>query len=62
MREYRERLGLSQEEVARRLGVSVMTDRRWEKGELPKQWRQLIILAELFGVRPEDILKGNVGH
>jgi DNA-binding transcriptional regulator YiaG len=32
IRELRHRLGLSQEGLARKLGVSVITVRRWEKG------------------------------
>lgn len=33
MREARERLGLSQEQVAHRLGVTLRTYARWERGE-----------------------------
>jgi len=32
IRELRSKLGLSQERLARKLGVSVLTVRRWEKG------------------------------
>jgi DNA-binding transcriptional regulator YiaG len=32
IRELRRKLGLSQEGLARKLGVSVLTVRRWEKG------------------------------
>jgi DNA-binding transcriptional regulator YiaG len=32
IKELRHKLGLSQEGLARRLGVSVITVRRWEKG------------------------------
>jgi putative transcriptional regulator len=32
IRELRRKLGLSQEAFARRIGVSVLTVRRWEKG------------------------------
>jgi putative transcriptional regulator len=32
IRELRHKLGLSQEGFARKLGVSVLTVRRWEKG------------------------------
>jgi DNA-binding transcriptional regulator YiaG len=32
IRELRHKLGLSQEGLARRLGVSVITVRRWEEG------------------------------
>jgi DNA-binding transcriptional regulator YiaG len=32
IRELRHKLGLSQEGLARKLGVSVLTVRRWEKG------------------------------
>jgi len=32
IKELRHKLGLSQEGLARRLGVSVVTVRRWEKG------------------------------
>ncbi len=32
IKELRHKLGLSQEGLARRLGISVITVRRWEKG------------------------------
>ena len=34
VRELRERLGISQEEMEKRVGVSMMTISRWERGQV----------------------------
>jgi len=58
LREARIRLGLTQEEAARRLGVSVSTLSRWERGEhLPRSRPILERIREVLGVD----LKGGAG-
>jgi predicted ATPase/DNA-binding CsgD family transcriptional regulator/DNA-binding XRE family transcriptional regulator len=47
LRELRRRLGLSQEQLARRLGVSFATVNRWESGRTQISARSLAALAEL---------------
>jgi predicted ATPase/DNA-binding CsgD family transcriptional regulator/DNA-binding XRE family transcriptional regulator len=47
LRELRRRLGLSQEQLARRLGVSFATVNRWESGRTQISARSLTALAEL---------------
>src|SRR5580692_2484177 len=47
LRELRRRLGLSQEQLARRLGVSFATVNRWESGRTQISARSAAALAEL---------------
>src|SRR5580693_2291588 len=47
LRDLRRRLGLSQEQLARRLGVSFATVNRWESGRTQISARSLAALAEL---------------
>src|SRR5271165_2283780 len=47
LRDLRRRLGLSQEQLARRLGVSFATVNRWESGRTQLSARSLAALAEL---------------
>ncbi len=51
LRELRRRLGLSQEQLARRLGVSFATVNRWESGRTQISARSLAALAELEATR-----------
>ena len=47
LRELRRRLGLSQEQLARRLGVSFATVNRWESGRTQISAKSQAALAEL---------------
>src|SRR5579863_7411395 len=47
LKDLRRRLGLSQEQLARRLGVSFATVNRWESGRTQLSARSLAALAEL---------------
>ena len=53
LRQFRKTKGLSQEDLARELGVSVLTVYRWEKGTMPrrKDWRRI---SEATGISPEQ--------
>jgi len=53
LRQFRKSRGLSQEALARELGVSVLTVYRWEKGTMPRQkdWHRI---REATGVNPEQ--------
>lgn len=47
---------ISREEVARRLGVSYMTIRNWERGETEPNASQIKALADMFGVTTDYLL------
>ena len=54
LRDLRRRLGLSQEQLARRLGVSFATVNRWESGRTQISARSLAALAELEATAADD--------
>jgi transcriptional regulator with XRE-family HTH domain len=54
LREMREAVGLSQQEVADHLGVVYITYYRWEKGKTEPTFSQLCRLARLFGKTLND--------
>ena len=49
--------GMTQEFVARELGVSRQAVSKWESGASEPNTTNLIALAKLFGVEPEDLLR-----
>ena len=56
----RERLGLSQEEVAHRIFVSRQTMSSWETGKTYPDVQSLLLLSNLFGVSIDELVKGDV--
>lgn len=46
---------ISQEELAFRVGVSVMTIRRWEHGEYGPEFDRLELIAQALGVEIRDL-------
>ncbi len=56
LRQLREESGLTQMEVATRLGVTITTVYNWERGASEPLGRHLQKLARLYGVSPFDIL------
>lgn len=54
IREERSRLGLTQEALARALGVSLKTVARWEKGDITPPAGQEERLSEVLGVQTRD--------
>jgi len=54
LRDLRRRLGLSQEQLARRLGVSFATVNRWESGRTQISARSLAALAELEATAADE--------
>lgn len=50
--------GVSQEELAFRVGVSVMTVRRWEHGRNGPEFDRLEKIAKAFGISLEELFKG----
>jgi len=55
---YRKRAGLSQEELAARVGVSRQAVSRWELGDTTPEVGKLVALAEAFGVTTDQLLSG----
>lgn len=61
LRERRETAGLSQEELARRVGVSVFTVSRWELGKHSPPVDRLYDLADALGCHVHDLIEENGG-
>lgn len=56
IRRARERLALTQAQVAEVVGVTDRTVHRWEKGRTRPNAEQIATLADALGVRPGDLL------
>lgn len=56
----RERLGLTQEDVAQRIFVSRQTMSSWETGKTYPDVQSLLLLSNLFGVSIDSLVKGDV--
>lgn len=52
----RGKIGLTQEELAKRLGTDRTTVVKWEKGKSFPRPQMLIRLAEVLGCTPNDLL------
>lgn len=57
---YRRGLGISQEELARRLGVSCETVNDWELDRVAPEVGRLKALAEFFSITVDELLSGKV--
>ena len=55
LRELREASGLTQFEVAQKLGVTITTVYNWERGTAEPLGRHLLALARLYAVSPFTI-------
>ena len=53
----RRKAGLSQEELASRLEVSRQAVSKWETGAADPSTANLLALAKLYGVSPEELLR-----
>lgn len=58
LKEHRTRCKLTQEFVAEHLGVSRQVVSKWESGQAAPNTTNLIALAKLYGVTPEELVKG----
>ncbi len=54
--QYRKQAGLSQEELAEKIGVSRQAVSKWERSEASPDTDNLIVLAELYGVSLDELL------
>lgn len=57
LRKHRTDRGMTQEFVAQALGISRQAVSKWENGTSEPTTTNLIALAKLFGVEPEDLLR-----
>ena len=55
--ELRKKNGLSQEELADKLGISRQAVSKWERAEASPDTDNLICLAKLYNVSLDDLLK-----
>ena len=56
IREGRDRLGMSQEALAERLGVSRQAVSKWESGASDPSTSTLLALAKLVGIDAKELL------
>lgn len=57
LKEHRTRCKLTQEFVAEHLGVYRQAVSKWESGQADPKTTNLIALAKLYGVTPEELVK-----
>lgn len=60
IRERRQALGLSQEELAQRLYVSRVTVSHWETGKTLPDVQSMLLLANLFGTTIDELVRGDM--
>lgn len=60
IRERRQRLGLSQDELAQKLYVSRVTVSHWETSRTLPDVQSMLILANLFDTTIDELVKGDV--
>jgi phage repressor protein C with HTH and peptisase S24 domain len=58
IRIHRERVGVSQSELGRRLGLSPQAVQHWERGKTRPRAQSLEDLAAALGVTPRDLISG----
>ncbi|MBQ6152747.1 MAG: helix-turn-helix transcriptional regulator [Ruminococcus sp.] len=56
--EYRKNMGLTQEELAEKIGVSRQAVSKWERSEASPDTDNLIELSKVYGVTLDELLKG----
>ena len=56
--QYRKKMNLSQEELAAKIGVSRQAVSKWERAEASPDTDNLILLADIYGVSLDELLKG----
>ena len=57
LKEHRTRCGLTQEFVAESLGVSRQAVSKWENGTADPATSNLLKLARLYGITPEELIR-----
>ena len=54
----RKKQGLSQEDVAGKLGVSRQTVSKWESGQSYPDFQRLVLLADYFDISLDELVRG----
>ena len=62
LRERREQLGLTQQELAKLVGKSFRTIQAWERGESFPNAKYVSVLCNIFNVDANDLLGWNEAH
>ena len=57
LKEHRTRCGMTQEFVAESMGVSRQAVSKWENGTADPSTSNLLKLAKLYGIAPEDLIR-----
>ena len=57
LKDHRTRCGMTQEFVAERMGVSRQAVSKWENGTADPSTSNLLKLAKLFGLSPEELIR-----
>lgn len=57
--QYRKQMGISQEELASRIGVSRQAVSKWERAEASPDTDNLIELSKVYGVTLDEMLRGD---
>ena len=60
--EYRKQSGLSQEELAEKLGISRQSVSKWERAESCPDTDNLIELAKIYNVSLDELVNNNVNE
>lgn len=62
LQELRKREGISQEDLARELGVSRQAVSKWESGQSLPETEKLIAISDFFGVSLDDLVRGGANR
>ena len=57
IRSRRKNIGLTQKELAAKVGVSTNTVARWERGETEPSWSDFLKLCVVLGMNPLDFME-----
>ena len=56
IRIHRKKAGLTQIELAEKLGISIATLRRWEAGETAPTGTRIMEISSLLGISPDELI------
>lgn len=62
LKEIRKNEGLSQEQLAEKIGVSRQAITKWETGKGLPDVENMVIIAEIFKTTLDELLRGSVSH
>lgn len=62
LKERREFLGLTQQELAKKVGKSFRTIQSWERGESYPNAEFVVVLCKIFDIDPNELLGWYIDH